>query len=182
MYCPFSAVCCFFFCFPQNATKGKTPDETPPVIPNCRPRGGASVGFVWDHGTALFINDGGNDICTVSQTAFGCADSYYDGRSDGKDVDKQETTYAVFIDTAGDDFYTSSSESWGFGRGGYFIDAEGSDHYISSQVGFLPADNVLRSDTVQMGGVCLDYSVTAETPAAPRISFWESAKKLGGIS
>lgn len=144
--------------------------------------GGASVGFVWDHGTALFINDGGNDIYTASQTAFGCADSYYDGRGDGKDVDKQETTYAVFIDTVGDDFYVGGSLCWGFGRGGYFIDAGGSDHYISSQVGFLPADNELRSDTAQMGGVCLDYSVTRETPAAPRFSFWETAKKLGGIS
>ena len=142
---------------------------------------GASVGFVWDHGTALFINDGGDDIYTASQTAFGCADSYYDGRGDGKDVDKQETTYAVFIDTAGNDFYAGGSLCWGYGRGGYFIDAGGSDHYISSQVGFLPADNELRSDTAQMGGVCLDYSVTRETPAAPRFSFWETAKKRGGI-
>lgn len=143
---------------------------------------GASVGFVWDHGTALFINDGGNDVYTAAQTAFGCADSYYDGRGDGQDVDKQETTYAIFIDTAGDDFYTSSSESWGFGRGGYFIDADGKDRYVTVRTGaIVPYNDEMGTRSSQKGGVCLDYSVTKETPAAPRIDFWEKAKKLGGI-
>ena len=46
----------------------------------------------------------------------------------------------------------------------------------------VPYNDEMGTRSAQKGGVCLDYSVTAETPAAPRISFWESAKKLGGIS
>ena len=144
---------------------------------------GASVGFVWDHGAALFLDDGGDDSYIADQTAYGCAYSYYDGQGEGKDVDKQETTYAVFIDTAGGDFYSAGSgDCWGFGRGGYCIDAGGRDYYtVSGNGNSAPGNNALTVNASQKGGVFLDYDITQDTPAAPHLSFWEQAKKAGGL-
>jgi len=128
---------------------------------------GASIGFTWDRGVAMFIDDGGNDTYFATQTCFGASWSAYDD----KGPLKQDRNYAFFIDTEGVDSYTlekTEEPCFGYGLGGFFFDLEGEDSYNAS--GY-------RNDRFQKnkGGVICDFSAT-ETERA-QISFWESAKE-----
>lgn len=132
---------------------------------------GASLSFVWDHGAALLVNDGGNDRYMAAMTAFGVAWAKYDEEG----PERQETTYAIFVDTGGDDFYANASApSFGYGRGGFFVDGDGDDIY-----GFGTSKNGRETSSFgQFGGVFVDY--TAEKQEKPVIDFWEAAKQKYG--
>ena len=137
---------------------------------------GASFGFVWDRGTALFVNDGGVDFYQANCYSGGSAMSAYDE----KGIVNQDLTYAVFIDTAEADYYSSAGkDSWGYGRGGYFIDAGGEDYNL----GWQRYQNQMNTGLDgQEGGVYVDYEPGPDTPAAPMIGFWDRAKTAAGLS
>ena len=122
------------------------------------------MGFVWDRGVAMFINDGGNDTYTARQTSIGVSWSAYDD----KGFSLQDQTYAVFIDTSGSDVYHDvSSYSYGYGYGGFFFDLEGTDRYWKVGV----ANNAKRKHE---SGVFYDFRKTEASHA--RFIFWEKAK------
>jgi len=129
---------------------------------------GASIGFVWDRGVALFVNDGGNDSYTAKQTSCGLAWSAYDD----KGPLAQDNTYAFFIDTAGDDAYSEqiSSIHHGYGRGGYFIDGGGNDTYFNEHT---VNDRVLCDETYTQGGVFMDL----DGSESGIVGFWEELKR-----
>ncbi len=135
---------------------------------------GASLGFTWDRGVALFVNDGGNDIYIAKNISGGSAVSEYDD----KGYKDQDMTYAIFIDTEGDDIYQiSSGRSSGWGRGGYLIDCAGED-----DIKALWHENgtVLYNASTE-GGVFIDHAVCDETPYQPVLRFWENAQKTAGF-
>ena len=119
----------------------------------------ASLCQVWDRGVSLFVDDGGNDVYTAAGRALGCADSAYDE----KGQDKQDLTYAIFLDTHGDDYYLSPATlAFGWGWGGYFFDLGGNDNYTAG------IDLSRRDDA--MRGVFLDKA----TEDQYMMPFWES--------
>ena len=127
---------------------------------------GASFGFAWDRGLGLLINDGGNDTYDTMQSSGGSSWSEYDekGRED------QDMCYAIFIDTEGKDSYTDGdNRTWSYGRGGYFIDAGGTDELNAD--GTADAAGCITDKTGQRGGVFIDY-----TGSDGEAHFWENAK------
>jgi hypothetical protein len=134
---------------------------------------GASIGFVWDRGVALFVNDGGNDKYYAKQTSGGMAWSAYDE----KGPLKQDNTYAFFIDTEGNDYYgrEESSIFYAYGRGGYFIDCGGEDNYNN-----YPMRNgtSLRDEEYTQGGVFYDFTQDKNAPVNAVVGFWEDALAL----
>ena len=99
---------------------------------------------------------------------------------DEKGIVNQDLTYAIFVDTAGMDYYSfAGKDSWGYGRGGYFIDAGGDDYNL----GWKRYQNQINTGLDgQEGGVYVDYEPGLDTPAAPVIGFWERAKAAAGLS
>ncbi len=125
---------------------------------------GASLGFTWDRGVAMFINDGGNDRYVNDKISCGAADSAYDPKGNKN----QDQTYAFFIDTEGNDIYSDSRYgAYGFGRGGFFIDAAGQDSYEKNHT----QNNAIVNNDDTQGGVFLDYTPQAEEE--PYVSFWK---------
>jgi hypothetical protein len=55
---------------------------------------GAALGFVWDHGTALFVNENGNDTYAARTTSCGVSWAAYDAIG----PEKQNGSYAIFLD------------------------------------------------------------------------------------
>ncbi len=131
---------------------------------------GASLGFTWDRGTAMFVNDGGNDKYFADQISCGIAWSEYDE----KGYKRQDMTYAIFVDTDGDDKYSVDGDRcYGWGRGGFFIDAAGKDEFAYHK----KKNNALLYTEALQGGVFYDYSSNySKTPEPPVIGFWENAK------
>ncbi len=130
---------------------------------------GASLAFTWDRGTAVFVNDGGNDVYSAGQTSGGVAMSAYDE----KGYQAQDMTYAIFVDTEGDDTYSiGGNQCLGWGRGGYLIDAGGEDTIFNG----WRRNNALSSGLALEGGIHYDYAVTTDPPDTPIIGFWEEAK------
>jgi len=130
---------------------------------------GAGLGFVWDRGVAFFANDGGNDVYVSDNYSFGSAWSEYDEKGEAD----QDLTYAFFIDTGGEDVYsTCSDNSFGWGLGGFFIDTDGYDSYQFPRIknNFSLCD---RSST--QNGVFIDTFQKANEPV-PVVAFWERAK------
>jgi len=132
---------------------------------------GASIGFAWDRGVALFVNDGGSDFYTTSQTSGGSAWSAYDD----KGVINQDLTYAIFIDTEGFDGYVmNGGNSAGYGRGGYFIDIGGDEYSIP----YLNDDSfICYGEEKQEGGVTVNYN----KDEGSCVKFWEEAKSATGL-
>lgn len=130
--------------------------------------GGAGFALTYDRGTTVFINDGGNDTYYSHKASGGSSWSAYDE----KGVQNQDMNYAIFIDTEGKDEYTDKDyRSYGYGRGGYFIDARDEDE---QDLWFADEDAYIITNRVsQDGGVLLDY---------PRndgeAHFWEDAKLI----
>lgn len=137
---------------------------------------GASLSFVWDHGTTVLVDDGGDDIYMIVTTCGGVGLSAHNKQG----YALQDETYAVFIDTVGKDIYSiGNSECWGFGRGGYFLDIGGKDSPKAEE----RENNMMANDLEgQFGGVYIDYDVNAATPERPVIGFWERAKAKAGLS
>ncbi len=132
---------------------------------------GASIGFVWDRGIGTFVNDGGNDQYISKRTSCGVAWSAYDEKGERN----QDLTYAFFIDTEGDDYYSSSEmPSYGYGNGGFFIDAAGKDEY--GNIPNLKNGKMLRDTASGDYGVKIDF--TAKEGEIPVIPVWNEAKKL----
>ncbi|MBE6551710.1 MAG: hypothetical protein E7665_06210 [Ruminococcaceae bacterium] len=134
---------------------------------------GASIGFVWDRGVALFVNDGGDDEYYAKQTSGGRAWSAYDE----KGPLKQDHTYAFFIETEGNDYY-SPGDTYVFnsyGRGGYFIDCGGEDTYTRDP---LANGNTLRDEACTKGGVFYDFIQSENDPVNAVVGFWENALSL----
>ncbi len=131
---------------------------------------GASLGFVWDRGTAVLVNDGGDDEYTADQTSCGVAWSAYDDKGSMH----QDMTYAIFIDTEGcDEYSVKETMCFGWGRGGFFIDSDGRDKFVHNQ----KRNNSLLYGSTLKGGVFYDYSDTYQnTPEPPYIGFWDAAK------
>lgn len=129
---------------------------------------GAGFGFTWDRGLAVFIDDGGNDIYEHQHFSAGSSWSAYDE----KGREKQDMNYAIFIDTVGNDIYSKDDTlSFGYGRGGYFIDVKNSD---SLEVdGTANAAGCIVDKTGQCGGVLIDYS-----GSDGEVHFWEDAKAI----
>ena len=128
---------------------------------------GASIGFVWDRGVAMFINDGGDDKYISEQTCCGSAWSAYDD----KGPTKQDKTYAFFIETEGNDTYSkSNAPSYGYGRGGFFIDAGGKDVYEDTQRVYENVCERIADD----GGVVIDGG--ANSREIVTIKIWDEAK------
>ncbi len=134
---------------------------------------GAGIGFVWDRGVALFVNDGGNDKYYAKQTSGGWAWSAYDE----KGPLKQDHTYAFFIETEGNDYY-SPGDTYVFnsyGRGGFFIDCGGEDTYTRDP---LANGNTLRDETCTKGGVFYDFIHDENSPVNAVVGFWEDALNI----
>ncbi|MBE6542663.1 MAG: hypothetical protein E7672_09515 [Ruminococcaceae bacterium] len=138
---------------------------------------GSSFGFTWDRGVALFVNDGGNDSYTVSTRGLGCAWSEYDDKGE----DKQDMTYAVFLDTGGEDYYSKSTwPSYGWGLGGYFFDLGGEDNYEGSPLTKMDGSIYEPNNEIFYGprlknGVFYDTSNNEEN-VKYILGFWEKAK------
>lgn len=133
---------------------------------------GASIGFVWDRGIGMLINDGGNDSYSGYRTYCGVAWS----TADKNGIDAQEQTYAFFIDTAGDDSYggASTNISFGYGFGGFFIDAEGTDQYTGTYTGITDG-GAPTENADNCGGISIDYNPTGEK--IPAFLAFERAKE-----
>ena len=128
---------------------------------------GASIGFVWDRGVAMFVNDGGDDKYISEQTCCGSAWSAYDD----KGPTKQDKTYAFFIETEGNDTYSkSNAPSYGYGRGGFFIDAGGKDVYEDTQRVYENVCERIADD----GGVVIDGGANSQEIVT--IKIWDEAK------
>lgn len=127
---------------------------------------GAGFGFVWDRGLGVFIEDGGNDTYVHDYFSGGSSWSEYDE----KGREEQDMSYAIFIDTEGKDSYSpGDSQSYGYGRGGYFIDAGGTDDLDVD--GTANAAGCVTDKTGQRGGVFIDYPGNDG-----EAHFWENAK------
>ncbi len=134
---------------------------------------GASLGFVWDRGTAMFVNEGGDDIYTTSATSGGVAMSAYDETG----YQAQNMTYAFFFDIGGNDLYYGTNQCWGFGRGGYCLDTEGQDENMSMT---KFNDHKLHGASLQ-GGVFINYDPSKKNPKAAYLGFWNEAKSAVGL-
>lgn len=131
---------------------------------------GAGYAFVWDRGVALFVNDGGNDQYTTNAYAFASAWSEYDEKGE----DKQDLTYAFFLDTEGKDRYSNSSEpAYGSGLGGFFFDLDGKDTYLFPRV----KNDKTICNRASLNGVFLDRTGKEGEPR-PVLGFWENAKEV----
>lgn len=129
---------------------------------------GAALGFVWDYGTALFVNEAGNDTYAAQAISCGVSWAAYDSAG----PEKQKYSYAIFLDSGGKDNYSQLREpAYGYGRGGFFLDTDGTDSY--SQTGRRNG-RILFDDSTK-GGVFLDHRQTDDTPAGAAF-FWEEAK------
>lgn len=132
------------------------------------------MGYAFDRGVAMMIDEAGNDCYEIQHIGLGSAISLYDD----KGIYEQDYIYSFFIDADGEDIYNKShsKESYGYGRGGFFIDG-GNDFDIYYNGGRLTNNN-LRS---YYGGVIYDY--TAKEDSSPSaVIFWERAKiKYGYI-
>lgn len=138
---------------------------------------GAGMSFVWDRGISMFVDDSGSDKYMCKGSQGGVANSAYDE----KGVENQDMTYAFFIEAGGIDMYfpSGSTEIMGFGRGGYFIDADGADAYISQSIEKSGNDMDVFAKEWQKGGVFVDASQNKEK--VPYIKFWEDAKAAAGF-
>jgi len=130
--------------------------------------GGAGFALTYDRGTTVFINDGGNDTYYSNKSSGGSSWSAYDE----KGRENQDMNYAIFIDTEGKDEYTDKDyRSYGYGRGGYFIDAKDED---DQDIWFADEDAyIITNRTSQAGGVLLDYPGNDG-----EAHFWEDAKLI----
>lgn len=129
---------------------------------------GAALGFVWDYGTALFVNEAGND--TYAAQAISCGVSW--AAYDPVGPERQKHSYAIFLDGSGRDTYPPLREpAYGYGRGGFFLDTDGTDSY--SQTGRRNGRTLFDDNT--KGGVFLDHRQEADEPAGAAF-FWEEAK------
>ncbi len=131
---------------------------------------GAALGFVWDRGVAMLVNDGGDDTYRLTTYSFASSWSAYDE----KGMLQQDQNYAFFLDTEGDDYYTSCTEpGFGRGRGGFFFDLAGDDYY-----GHAGSEDDLTDYGVRRErGVFIDRN-----PAGGErftVEFWEAAKAGG---
>ncbi|MBR2327425.1 MAG: hypothetical protein IKA51_02270 [Clostridia bacterium] len=125
---------------------------------------GASLAFVWDRGVALLADDGGNDKYDSMYYSIASSWSEYDDRGEAL----QDMSYAFFIETEGNDEYpTMASQSFGWGRGGFFFDLKGEDKYRDKSY----YDGLTRTDTA---GVFIDSE-------NGYVSFWTEARKKFGI-
>lgn len=131
---------------------------------------GAGLSFVWDRGVAMLLDDYGDDRYTCPGSHGGVANSAYDE----KGLDQQDMTYAFFCDTWGNDRFESggNTERYGFGRGGFFLDASGEDSYKTSLV---YADGLIFCDQqIKKGGVFADWKDKKKTVAC--FGFWDKAR------
>ena len=129
---------------------------------------GAALGFVWDYGTALFVNEAGNDTYAAQAISCGVSWAAYDSAG----PEKQKYSYAIFLDSGGKDNYSQLREpAYGYGRGGFFLDTDGTDTY--GQAGRRNG-RILFDDNTK-GGVFMDHRQEADTPAGAAF-FWEEAK------
>ena len=129
---------------------------------------GAALGFVWDHGTALFINESGNDTYAARTASCGVSWAAYDAAG----PEKQNGSYAIFLDGGGRDTYPQLQEpAYGYGRGGFFLDLAEMDTY--GQRGRRNGKTVF--DDTTRGGVFLDHK-QASDEAVGIAFFWEEAK------
>jgi len=126
--------------------------------------GGAGLSFTWDRGLSLLINDGGDDRYITTKTSLGYAWSEYDDKGE----EWQDMCYSIFVDTEGNDNYYDY-DGMGFGRGGYFIDAQGNDILNTWQA---DDENFVFSGKKLVGGVYIDYPEENGV-----IGFWKEAKK-----
>ena len=126
---------------------------------------GAALGFVWDYGTALFVNEAGNDVYSAQNFSCGVSWAAYDPAG----PEQQQSSYAIFLDCSGQDTYSQlSGPAYGYGKGGFFLDLEGTDKY--GQTG--RKNRAERCDGETCGGVFLDYGEDTDGLAF----FWEKAK------
>lgn len=125
---------------------------------------GASLAFVWDRGVALLADDGGNDKYDSMYYSIASSWSEYDDRGEAL----QDMSYAFFIETEGNDEYpTMASQSFGWGRGGFFFDLKGEDKYRDKSY----YDGLTRTDTA---GVFIDSE-------NGYVSFWKEAREKSGM-
>lgn len=138
---------------------------------------GAGLSFVWDRGVTMLVDDSGNDRYVCGGSHGGVANSAYDE----KGIENQDLTYALFLDAQGDDWYMQgeNAESNGFGRGGYFLDADGNDVYRAMLSFQLRNDSVVSKLHFQKGGVFIDAA--QDGVEFPYFGFWESAKEAAGF-
>ncbi|MBQ2945115.1 MAG: hypothetical protein IJD95_00940 [Clostridia bacterium] len=126
---------------------------------------GASHSFVWDRGVTLLVDDGGNDIYDSLHYSFATSWSEYDS----KGFEHQDMSYAFFIETEGNDEYpTMASQSFGWGRGGFFFDLKGEDKYRDKSY----YDGLTRTDTA---------GIFHDSDKGGHVSFWTEARKKFGI-
>ena len=128
---------------------------------------GASLSFVWDSGHTILINDGGNDRYHVSVHSIGVAWGAYEKVP----IDQQESHFALFLETAGDDIYSTVKNEYhyGTGRGGFFVDGGGDDFHGNSL-----KNNSTDNSAKRQGGVFIDHDDTVAPASFP---FWETALK-----
>lgn len=138
---------------------------------------GAGMSFVWDRGVSLLVDDSGDDGYTCHGSHGGVANSYYDE----KGVENQDLTYAIFLEAGGTDRYVRdrSSESYGYGRGGYFLEVDGEDVYFNQNSPLWGNGSITHGQEFQKGGVYIDASRAEES--VPYAAFWEKAKKAAGF-
>ena len=139
---------------------------------------GAGLSFVWDRGVSLLADDSGNDsyFCPGSHGAV--ANSAYDENG----VNQQDQTYALFVDAQGKDTYYGGrhTEAFGFGRGGYFLDADGDDNYQYDMSLDVGNEMLTAQPFFHKGGVFVDE--TRGETEVPYIGFWEEAKAQAGFA
>ena len=124
---------------------------------------GAALGFTWDYGTALFVNEAGQDVYIAQNFACGVSWAAYDPAG----PEEQKGSYAIFLDCSGNDTYSGMSEpAYGYGKGGFFLDLAGADIY---------GQNGRRNhkEYITNGGVFLDHR---QEDIAGAAFFWEKAR------
>lgn len=125
----------------------------------------------------MLADDSGDDGYSCAGSYGGVANSAYDE----KGIEDQDLTYALFLDAQGIDRYTRDprSEALGFGRGGYFLDADGKDQYFGNDYPQLRNNMVTYGQDYQKGGVFID--ATEDAAEVPYFAFWEAAKEAAGF-
>lgn len=133
---------------------------------------GASLGFTWDRGSAMFVDIGGDDIYEPTSISCGCSWSEYDEKGEAS----QDMCYAFFFDIGGDDTYRAGDDmSHGWGNGGFFFDIGGVDIYPNPNR--LPQRNdVCRSGSLLTNGVFWDYEPPTDGSPIGIIAFLQEQK------
>lgn len=136
---------------------------------------GAGLSFVWDRGVSFLADDRGDDVYSCFGSNGAVANSYYDE----KGIENQDMTYAILLDAQGNDEYIREriSESYGYGRGGYFLDSDGEDNYWNRDL--WGNEFTVFAQDFQRGGVFIDASKNEDE--VPYIAFWENAKRKAGF-